>query len=660
MKPYQWIIFLLFSPAYGDLQEYNQEGRLTIKIEGERKTTYEYDYLGRLTKTKYWINEEEHLAEIQLYDDLERTIEFHKEDQMGTLLYWKKLTHDAAGNIIREELERSAGRSVILKAYDSQGRLTKETNEMGQTTTISYDSEKITIHPNGLRWIETLDGSGRTIHKKQLDPEDQLLKEEFFSYDKDGNLFEKKEPVFRDGVLLHTVVTRWTHNRNHQVELVQEAYGTPLQRDTRYSYNSSGKLIKIEKADGTLLHFRYNALGMLITLLSEGHPNPIHYKWFYDRHHNVIQIKNCLTKAATNRIYNRYHEVVKEVFETGAEISYEYDTLGRLVCVTYPGDHQIIYEYDSLYLRRVYFNDSCVREYLDYDLSGELIQSELANLAGTERITRDLQGKILRIQTPYWSQDSIKYTELGKLLSCTLHDKIGTCEKRYCYNFLGQLLSEEGSSTHFYNYDSSGNRFQKNANVHYHNQLCQNDSFLYDSVGNLIHFYADEEIKIEYDALDRPITLCTPVQTLFFTYDAFGRCLTTTLYSPVENWTKSYFYLGDQEVGCFKQNQLEELRVLGHQNQAVLHLRRGSEITTPIHDAEGNVVTELAQGWWSTSVVGCTRYTAFGEMTDLLENPVWGYKAMRHDESIPLIYNAKGFYIPSLALSPNSKAKYPL
>jgi len=97
---------------------YDGAGRLIETCIGDRRTTIEYDTLGRPYKTTEWIDQSNARMSIQEYDLLNRVIEKRIEDTAGTIFQRNRYGYDRCGN--RNTILE--GNSLTQIAYDSRNR----------------------------------------------------------------------------------------------------------------------------------------------------------------------------------------------------------------------------------------------------------------------------------------------------------------------------------------------------------------------------------------------------------------------------------------------------------------------------------------------------------------------------------------------------------
>jgi hypothetical protein len=196
------------------------------------------------------------------------------------------------------------------------------------------------------------------------------------------------------------------------------------------------------------------------------------------------------------------------------------------------------------------------------------------------------------------------------------------CKFLHVLFFVTLAMSSIGYAnvSHNYNYDSLGNRLEKDSKLCEVNDLCQitSDSdrnYKYDLCGNLIN---DEECHYSYDSLNRLTVIQKDDLQIKYTYDLFNRRLSKEILKQGNKINKVFFiWDGDKEIGCTDENgKILQLRVLGDgvgnsEVGAAVLIEIDDRKYIPIHDHRGCVVVLVdAQ---IKEPVETYRYTAFGE-----------------------------------------------
>src|SRR5690606_35205894 len=154
--------------------------------------------------------------------------------------------------------------------------------------------------------------------------------------------------------------------------------------------------------------------------------------------------------------------------------------------------------------------------------------------------------------------------------------------------------------------------------------LNQRRDLEYDLNGNFIRdgFVYDEFDQLVQTGKDQ------------FTYDALGRRLL--------NGSTAYFYIEDEEIGSFRNGQIEELKILGDTVPVAIEIK--DKPFAPVVDVQ-NTIRKLVDR--NTKEVAFENpCDAFGK--GLTEEIPYAYVGKRYDGSSGLVYFGKRFYDPSL------------
>ena len=377
----------------------------------------------------------------------------------------------------------------------------------------------------------------------------------------------------------------------------------PLDKQTKYTYTSSGQVKTTTKPDGVVLTNAYDLRGNLIS--SGG------YAYTYDAMGNLLSVGDV------NRTYTPRGFLASESY-LGHTFLYVYDDLNRITEITFPDDSTVKYLYNPTGITKVK-RKGYEHTYLDFDLFGNPTIEQLIDGSIRTKSCDEL-GRLKTISHPDFSL-TLTYDEMGNLLQ--------SGPNTYTYNKLNQLTSESGR---IYFFDSIDNpRHQHTLNAL--NQITSDKKYLYtyDLNGNLktrsgATIYA-------YDSLDRLISVNDTHQ---YTYDGLHR----RLLKKTPDGEELYWYIGDNEIASFSNDSLT-FRALGRgfgaEIGAAVLIEQKGEILTPHHDQSGNLV-HLGR-------TSCT-YSAFGEASTSLSP--WGFASKRFDPETGFSNFGRRFYDPEL------------
>lgn len=655
---------------------YDGAGRLIEISFQNRSLRFTYDTLGRIdTKsTQYGPTPNNISVQVFQYDLLNRIKEEQLQDGKKNILQKTKYDYDNFGNRKYIIKDTDAGISTTQFLYNSQNRLIKSTDALGQTTHIIYRYDYYNslcqrvlqteiYDPLGNKTITTADALGRTVSIIKRNSFGILLAQQDIFYDAIGNCAKVVDTVVIEGTPTRQLTALWNYNSVGQVTHKTDAVGTPEQKDTHYEYEYGQKSI-LTKPDGVKIQYTYDPYGLLALMTATDHS--VDYSYRYNHNQQVIEIIDNIQHTTTIRTYDPFGAIESETLGNGLTNEYSYDGLGRCKLVNLPDQSQIAYAYDAAHLKEVQrVKDGklvYVHKYTRFDLAGSNIESTLAGSGGAMEYAYDLTGHVKQITSKEWKQNSAEYDPVGNLLNRTIEDSVGNVSSTYSYDDLYQLKNETGNASHTYVCDSINNRILKNDQPYTINALNQlleqtDCKYIYDLNGNLLKKDQGQIVTIyNYDALDRLTSVTVNGHAAStYTYDAFNRRLTKN----VDNVVTKFIYHDQNEIGAIVDNKITELRLLGIGKGAeigsAVAIELDQKLYVPIHDHNGNIATLLdAAG----DVVETYRYSAFGEeqIYDALGNQIeksavgnnWRYSSKRHDPETSFLYFGSRYYAPEI------------
>jgi RHS repeat-associated protein len=459
--------------------------RLTSLDRLNRTTSFTYDVLGRLTKTTY-----PDLTFTQtVYDAIGQTVQ-----TIDALNHATNYAYDDAG---RRTSVTDALNNVTSFTYDNAGNQTSITDALNHTTQFVYDNSNRriqTIYSDQTSDSVTYDALGRQIAKT-----DQAGKVTQYGYDSIGRLSTVTH--FLNGNPLVTTYgydelgnrVSQTDANGHTTRLAYDQLGRrtsrtlPLGMTETYGYDAVGNLtskrdfnnhnttftydtmnrLKVKTADAffstgacagglcgaTQVTYNYNNMGRRTSMLdASGTTN-----YTYDTRDRL------LTKAAPGAgtltyTYNAMNLLtLKSSNVGGASMTYTYDPLNRLASVT-DGSGATTYSYDAVGSLSGFAYPNGVSTGYNYNALNRLTQMQSTCATGTG------------CGTPGTAISSYAYTlgAAGNRLSVA---ELSGRSVNYTYDDLYRLTSEtiSGAASQngaiSYQYDSVGNRLQRNSTV---------------------------------------------------------------------------------------------------------------------------------------------------------------------------------------------------
>jgi RHS repeat-associated protein len=650
------------------------------------KTTYEYDFFGRVAHTKSWYGTgaADFIMTSATFDNLNRVIAEERQDGHGTLLSKSRYSYDIFGNKTRVENFQTLDKIAITQTlYTSKNLPETIIDELGNTTTITYNFnhqnalaqnvlEKTIKDPLGNITIEVYDALARLESVERQNAQKLPTAKNHFVYDLGGNKVRDIESVIIGGQVDHEYTIAFTYDSCDRLLTLTEQPQTALEKVTRYDYNQAGLLNTIYKPDGVRLNHAYDSLNRLISLNSSD--QTIAYSYVWDKNNNPVMINDPIHGMLQIRKYDPWNRLISDSFLNGLEVNLQYDPLGRTTKCTLSDGSQVSYLYNDGRLSDVVRYDASEQEkyrhkYTSLDLQGNILESHLIGTCGTAAFTYDIQGRPLGISTPSWSEEIHEegYDKVGNLHHMTIHDTVGVADCHFDYDDLYQLTKEDGMAAHSYQNDSISNRLAIDLN-HYSldslNEITKtSDSALnYDRNGNLIEKKENgHTIQYRYDALNRLIEAKEEgVFLAEYLYDSFGRRLSKTITTP-NGLNDSFFqfiYINNLEIGAYDaENTLVHFRALGRGRKADIGAAIAIELYDatycPIHDARGNVSQLLSLDGTSYETM---RYSAFGlaQVYDSTNEPItlsrtpWLFASKRFDPETGFFLFAKRYYSQDL------------
>ena len=372
--------------------EYNTAGQLTTIVANGREYSYEYRHDGLVTKTIL------PGGASYVYD------------------------YDASGNLIKTISPSGKSRQF---SYDALNRMASITTNTGKTKTFAYNEHSDVIYTKDYKGQETSHSynlnhkrvftkAGADEYRWEYDylgnmlktfvngnvvkqnwySEDKLLtrvhypeleRSVLYSYDVDGDV--AKVSVVDTEEQIQCSKEYFKDDDSNQQIIVDESG-----RKTTVIYDSLGRLVDIERPDGTFTTKSYDLLGRLEQVQHKNSTGSVIYRCFR-------QYNDSGTCASENKL--------------DGLTSYTYDDLGRLDGAIYPDGRTINYGYDadgnlkykqsnSTRIDFEYDGENCLisagNTLFEYDENGCRIKS--INETGTTTYHWSYESKLTRIESP--------------------------------------------------------------------------------------------------------------------------------------------------------------------------------------------------------------------------------------------------------------------
>jgi len=491
--------------------EYNELGMITKVIEPlSRITEYQYFPGGRLKYKKFPDGSELHYS----YDSNGNLIA--KQDHTG---YQVTFTYDVLNRI--SFISNSMGQSKAF-TYDGVGNILSVKNNKGIVTDYEYTKSgalQAVIDPTGLKTLYSYDEVDRIVSVKQIAP--LTLEEEL---EEARNINKQKELLLlRYKRNLEGEVICSENAAGFKEEYQRDYFGRILtytdqeDKETHYTYDSSGNISSIMFPDGKKVMMEYNALNQL------------------------VQLKDWLGSTIIKRSSSGMPDYITD--HQGNTIQYDWNIYGNRTRTTYPDGQDIEYEYDdaSQKIKKIQWADQFVEYH--YNEAGFLSSKKYSNKQES-RYGYDSIGKLKYLNHSYHNgflNYQYEYDSDGLPVNIKRISEEGEEHLRYHYDNLNRLTEVRNgiNTVRKYEYDLFGNRSFKKENgidteYHYNelNQLIREEtgdlvrSYEYDKRGNIRCCYENEEIRDNYfyngrNQLEK-IRKQNGIEISYF-YDGFGQ-----------------------------------------------------------------------------------------------------------------------------------------
>jgi RHS repeat-associated protein len=390
------------------------------------------------------------------------------------------------------------------------------------------------------------------------------------------------------------VVTEHRFDKAGNPTALIEAVGTDVERQSKFTYDTSGNLIATARPGDAVVGFEYDVYGNITKRIDPLEGMEI---FSYDALNRL--------KTWTNQRGHQYHyaydnggHLIKITDPLGYIVTHEYDAVGNLVKVTNENDMSTILEYDA-YDRILMITDAL--GYLvtfEYDLDGNLVKWTDQN-NHNKKMTYDLEGNLVSVIDAESNTISFNYTfsDAPYCASCPPHQNTKrprevvypTTSEQYEYNQRGQITKKtqvvDQETAYEWQYD-------------------------YDATGNLILEIDPEnhQQSYQYDALNRLIVETDPSGfKTKYTYDSRDNLLSTT---DPDGIVVLYTYdLNDRIVS-------EKMT--------------GNNATRYVYDAVGNIIKTIEPSGYSTSFDYNIRNELTGSLDELGNTTSFEYDPVGH------------------------------
>lgn len=579
-----------------------------------------------------------------------------------------RFTYDDYGNRLTATRPGGATVHTAWRTVDTDtgyvSLLESRTDARGHTTTYRYDDagNRVAVtDPSGTTRNTTYDAYGNPL--VEMDAAGHVTR---YSYDTHGFLRSVVDPTGAETTYTYDAVGR------------QVSRTDPLGRTYRYGYDARGALVRVEDPLGGVTTYRYDDAGRLVGATGpDGDPLLETPPFTASAGENATFERDGTTLTVTTDEYSttrradeagRLASVSLDYGPFTRTLEYDYDETGNLVRTSFEGG-AVTYEYDSLD-RVVRVEDSSgVWAAYEYDAAGRRTEARYSNgvvttyaYDGAGRLTRLLTERPTASGTEVVADYAYAYDEVGNVLSVT---DAGGEVTRYGYDVLDRLVNATYPSgrTVEYEYDARGDRLSVTVNG------TETTDYTYDPVtGHLRRVGAttyrhDATGNLEVTSVSRVVNDTTEDRTTWYFYGPDGRLSNVSLpdggnvsyaylgtgeriRKTTPNGTRYYLYSGFDVVAEYDENGtlvrrfvhgpgVDEPVGMVADGDAYLYHQDGTVNVRTLTDEAGAVVNRY-------------RYAPFGEPLSVAEsvsNP-YRFAGRRHDDETGLYYNRLRYYLP--------------
>lgn len=375
---------------------------------------------------------------------------------------------------------------------------------------------------------------------------------------------------------------------------------------TTYEYNSSGRVGRIERRDGT-------NRAILLSLLEidyDGNGRPVAWRDASGR-------EKCLERDEFGRI-------AKEFFPGNEMVEYSYDAVGRLVSVLDENKHSISFAWDKFGLKSETTATGQITEFVsdEYGLLASVKGGEPDIPGRPDMIGRDQFDRLLDIGYPDGSEKHFKYDAWSRFSSIS----DGMRKATFKYDYFGNLVEKtDGGSVFRYVYDNWGRRTgmtaecgdpavmrrvrgengQAAATVVEHGKTFFRESRSYDDAGRLVSVRTQEDsVSIEYDSHNRVKRQIVNDVRITFAYDKYGRLSGKRMVGPSPGkeglsvlFEISYVYdsLG-RPASRTVNGEFQKFEYDGRDRIVGVVAKDGTDMERYRYDSAGNILEKTVRG----------------------------------------------------------------
>jgi RHS repeat-associated protein len=407
-------------------------------------------------------------------------------------------------------------RGNIQTQYDNFGNIILVTDELGHTTSHTYDSNQNMLNVSR----QANSGYATTSYTynsfgEPLTVTDPLGNVTTNTYDAHGNLLTVTTPAPNSSTAGSV---------------------------TQFAYNSLGELTQITDPLGRITKLAYNSIGLIYTITD---PQNNVTTYAYDSEGDRTSVTDAMSHQTTFA-YDSGNRLLTITYPGNATTTFTYDYRGRRTSVTDQNGKKTSYAYDDAdRLTSVTDPNNNVTTYT-YDTENNLVSIEDAN-GNTTSFGYDAYGRVIQTTFPSTHYEQYGYDAANNLTSKTdrngqtigyVYDDLyrmtqknypNSTSVEYVYDLVGKLQQvTDPTGTYGFSYDNMGRLVGTSTQYTFVTGTYTN-AYTYDANSNRVSMTDPQGgvTSYVYDTLNRLSTLTPPTAfgngSFGFTYDALSR-----------------------------------------------------------------------------------------------------------------------------------------
>jgi RHS repeat-associated protein len=407
-------------------------------------------------------------------------------------------------------------RGNIQFNYDNFGNIILKTDELGHTTSYSYDSNQnlLSVSQQANSGYATTSYTYNSFGEP-LTVTDPLGNVTTNTYDTHGNLLTVTTPAPNGSTAAS--VTQFTYNSLGELTQITD----PLNRITKLAYTTAGLIYTVTDPQNNVTTYAYDSEGDR-TSVTDAMNNQTTFA--FDSGSRLLTI-TYPGNATTTFTYDYRGRRTSVTDQNGKKTSYAYDDADRLTSVTDPNNNVTTYSYDT---------------------ENNLLSIEDAN-NNTTSFSYDAYGRVMQTTFPSTHYEQYGYDAANNLTSKTdrngqtigyVYDDLyrmtqknypNSTNVEYVYDLVGKLQQvTDPTGTYGFAYDNMGRLVGTTTQYTFVTGTYTN-AYAYDADSNRVSMTDPQSgvTSYVYDTLNRLSTLTPPTAfgsgSFGFSYDALSR-----------------------------------------------------------------------------------------------------------------------------------------